>query len=1308
MESTPFLIDTLINGTSFTESFFDNGCIPYAAFSEKTVRTHRLPRIPIDAKQLALAKESHENGEDLRITHMTYATIDIDGRAERVYGYIVKGLSFPIILGKAWAERNSVRYIAAKRKLFIGRGHQRITIREKGWLERNKEARNRLAHVRSARLVSGSVFAAIIGRAQRRLRRNGPDGTQILAISMSDINKALSKLAERKQKQTEEEIRQEIPEEIAEHADAFLDDEDGEIAPHQEGRDHAIELVRDEQGREAAVPWGPLYGMSREELLVLRKTLSDYMDKGWIRVSNSPAAAPVLFVSKPGGGIRMCVDYRALNRITRSDRYPLPLIRETLRNLATARWYTKLDVRAAFHRLRIKHGDEWKTAFRTRFGLFEWLVTPFGLAGAPASFQRYINGVLREFLDICCSAYMDDVLIWSDGDYLDHMVKVNQILAKLKTAGLRLDLSKCEFAVKEVKYLGFIIAAGEGIKVDPEKVAAIKRWEAPVNATGVRSFLGFANFYRDFIDNFSELSDPLTKLTRKAVAFVWNKEHENAFQALKELFISAPILAHWNPDLDTVLECDCSGYALGGTLSQKDKKGKLRPVAYFSRKLTPAECNYEIHDKELLAVVKSIEHWRGELRSVAAPFKVLTDHKNLRYFMTAQRLSERQARWSLILSDYQFQLEFRAGKLAQRPDALSRRHQDMPQDKDDERLQGRVGQLIKDQWLPPLSERTTEAITIQALICPLDASNTPDVIRDIAPEIQRNAEPDGQNWSIAKGSDLFEKPELQLLWDRAIVEDPSYRVIYKALVTGERSFPPELKLSVQLPECEVESHGVVTRRGILWVPDWEPLRTTLVQETHDSHITGHPGRDNTLAILSRSFFWPQQYKTVRQFVRNCDVCGRTGVWRDKKRGLLKPLPIPARFHSELSIDFMTDLPAEGNSPKYLMVITDRLLKSVTLEAMTTMEAEACAERFLQCHYRFHGFPSAVTSDRGSNWTGRFWRKLCELTRIEQRLSTAFHPQTDGATERMNQEVLGYLRAFIAYSQLDWPILLPTAMLALNNRNSSVTGLSPFFLTHGYHLEPVQRVERMSPNSSPAADAETFVQRIEEAQEYAQAAMAWSQQRMENDANRSRQAAETLKRGDKVWLNLRNINTPQLSKKLSWTQAKYTVEKQISPMVYELADLPSAIHNRFHVDLLRRAATDALPSQKTDDAQPPPLVPQTEENEAEFEVERILRAEKKRVGRGWVRQLLIKWKGYADPDWQPRSLFTEVQDLDRFEAKYGKGDGVGEDIGARTGARRSRAAAMNALEATTSWQKRCMAFVCSIVPPTLPSLVLYTR
>ncbi|KAI1002903.1 hypothetical protein K3495_g5301 [Podosphaera aphanis] len=237
--------------------------------------------------------------------------------------------------------------------------------------------------------------------------------------------------------------------------------------------------------------------MSRDELLVLRKTPTDLLDKGWIRASNSPGSAPVLFVKKPGGGLRFCVDYRALNAITRQDRYPLPLFRETLRNIAKARYFTKVDVRAAFHRLRIKEGDEWKTAFRTRFGLFEWLVTPFGLVGAPATFQRYINSTLDYFLDQFCSAYMDDVLIYSDSSRNNHLNKVRLVLERLGKAGLKLDIEKYEFAVQEIKYLGFVIIAGQGVKVDRSKVEAIKAQEAPTSVKGVRSFIGFANFYRD-------------------------------------------------------------------------------------------------------------------------------------------------------------------------------------------------------------------------------------------------------------------------------------------------------------------------------------------------------------------------------------------------------------------------------------------------------------------------------------------------------------------------------------------------------------------------------------------------------------------------------------------------------------------------------------------------------------------------------------------------------------------------------------------------------------------------------------------
>lgn len=237
--------------------------------------------------------------------------------------------------------------------------------------------------------------------------------------------------------------------------------------------------------------------MSRDELLVLRKTLTDHLDKGWIRASSSPRGAPVLFVKKPGAGLRFCVDYRALNAITEKDRYPLPLIRETLRSISKSTWITKVDVRAAFHKLRFREGDEEKTAFRTRFGSFEWLVTPFGLQGAPAAFQRYINETLGEYLEIFCTAYLDDILIYTSESLDDHWEKVDAVFQRLNKAGLKLDPKKCDFAVKQTKYLGFIISLGDGIKVDPDKVEAIRSWEAPNTVKGVRSFLGFANFYRE-------------------------------------------------------------------------------------------------------------------------------------------------------------------------------------------------------------------------------------------------------------------------------------------------------------------------------------------------------------------------------------------------------------------------------------------------------------------------------------------------------------------------------------------------------------------------------------------------------------------------------------------------------------------------------------------------------------------------------------------------------------------------------------------------------------------------------------------
>ncbi|CCE29272.1 uncharacterized protein CPUR_02965 [Claviceps purpurea 20.1] len=1064
------------------DSLFDTGCLPYTAISDSLVKRHHLPRIPVESRELKLAKDDDHSHP---IDSITYLNLDINGRRERIFGYVIKDLDYDLILGKGWAEANHVVYKAGKRLLRIGDGPTRINVREAGWMNR-PAVHEHTKHIRDATVVSARLFKALTERAHRR-----KEVMQLCSVSISDINKALDKLAESKQPMTLTEIRAMLPPQILpENAPAFLEDPPGvNLPPHRPGFDMSIPLEKDENGKDLQPPHGPLYDMSHEELLA--GSVPPPLPPARRCCSRASPAAVSVFVS---------TTYRGLNAITSKDRYPLPLIRETLRQLAKALHMTKLDVRAAFHRMRMALGEEWKSSFRTRLGAYEWLVCPFGLTGAPAHFQRWINAVLGDALDVFCSAYMDDVTIYTDGDEADHFAKVNLVLSRMLAAGLIIDLAKCAFNVTQVKYLGFIVEAGVGIKVDPEKVEAISAWEEPTNASAVRSFLGFANFYREFAPHFADIAAPLNELTRRGKLCRWDEVHQTAFDRMKEILICAPVLAMYDLDLETVVEADSSGYGLGGVVSQVGQDDLLRPVGFYSRKLTAAEINYQIHDKELLSIISTIKHFRGELRSCRKKFTILSDHRNLQYFMTTRMLSERQVRWAEELSYYNFTVKFRAGKDSEKPNFPSRRDQVMPKDASDERLSKRKFQLIRDRWLtPPMVTKET----VHGDIC-----------------------------AILQISAVRTRAALRASTSPSLPQPP----------------PP--------------------------APD-----TTDARLLH--HRPPGPRRDAR---------HPRPRILLASAVPYRAVCNRPKVTRQQGRGLLRPLPVPDRFHSEIAIDFMTELPAENDGdPRFLMVISDRLLHSVTLEAMITMDAEACAKVFVNSHWRFHGFPAALTSDRGFNWTGRFWRRLCHLVGIEQRLSTAFHPQTDGATERWNQEVLAVLRAFISYSQTDWPQLLPCVQLALANRDSARTGMSAFYLTHGYHLDPIQQVHsQASPaTKDPQARANAFVSRLYEGQEIDKAAMVTAQQIMEGQANRKRRPAEQLRVGDRVWLNLRNVTTPQLKKKLAWTQAKYRVTKVIAPDVYEL-DVPSSIHNRFFVDILRRDPGDPLPSQVTDDAQPPPM------------------------------------------------------------------------------------------------------------------------
>jgi hypothetical protein len=383
-----------------------------------------------------------------------------------------------------------------------------------------------------------------------------------------------------------------------------------------------------------------LYSLSHLELEELKRWVEENLSKGFICASSSPAAAPILFIKKGDGLPRLVVDYHAINEGTIKNRYLLPLMQDTLMNLSRAKWFTKLDIRGAYNLIRMAEGEEWKTTFHTRYGLFESLVMPFHLTNTPATFQNFINDVLTLYLDRFCTAYLDDTLIYSD-TFEEYQEYVNLVLEAFEKATFHLKPEKCGFHHQEVKYLGLIIST-EGINMDSEKITAVQNWEAPHNLKDIRAFLGFANFYHRFVWNYSKIIQPLTLLTRKGVTFVWKEEQQKAFDTLKNTFMSVPVLARFDPNCDIIVETDASDYVSAGVLSQYDNDGILHPVAYFSKKHSPAECNYEIYDKELMAIVCTFEEWRPELQSVINPIYVLSDHKNLEYFTMTKLLNRRQ------------------------------------------------------------------------------------------------------------------------------------------------------------------------------------------------------------------------------------------------------------------------------------------------------------------------------------------------------------------------------------------------------------------------------------------------------------------------------------------------------------------------------------------------------------------------------------------------------------------------------------------------------------------------------------------
>jgi hypothetical protein len=429
--------------------------------------------------------------------------------------------------------------------------------------------------------------------------------------------------------------------------------------PPRRGIQHEIQLQQD-----CPLPNIGMYRMSVMENAEIKKQIQELLDKGVIMPSTSPCGSPIVLVPKKDGTWRMCVDFRALNKITVKNRYPLPRIDDLLDQLKDAKYFTKLDLRSGYHQIRIAEGDTWKTAFKTKQGLFEWMVMPFGLCNAPATFMRVMNDVLRPFLDDCVIVYLDDILIFSKSCE-EHVMHVKQVLDVLRKEKLFLKMSKCEFGKTSLIYLGHIVGGGE-LKIDPSKVKVILEWPKPNNVTEVRIFLGATQYWRKFIANFSSIAAPLHAVTSVKQVFQWGGKQQKAFDTLKEKISSAPVLALPNLRQPFEIQTDASNYAMGAVLLQHGK-----PICFHSETFNGVVINYPTYDKELYALVQSVKKWKHYL--LGKETIIHTDHQPLQYLQSQTKLQQaRHFRWMGFLQQFHLVIRYKKGIYNKVVDMLSR------------------------------------------------------------------------------------------------------------------------------------------------------------------------------------------------------------------------------------------------------------------------------------------------------------------------------------------------------------------------------------------------------------------------------------------------------------------------------------------------------------------------------------------------------------------------------------------------------------------------------------------------------------
>ena len=967
--------------------------------------------------------------------------------------------------------------------------------------------------------------------------------------------------------------------------------------PPSRACDHSIELKRGFIPKKARV-----YPMTLTEETQMKDFITENLQKGFIQPSKSPQASACFFVGKKDGTGRLCQDYRYLNEWTVKNSYPLPLTQDLLDKLHGARFFTSLDVRSGYNNILVRKQDRWKAAFITKFGLFEPTVMFFGLCNSPATFQAFMDDIFRaEITSDAIIIYMDDILIF--GRTLEELrTKTRTVLSKLRDNNLCLKPSKCKFEQERVDYLGMIITHNH-IEMDPVKLSGIRDWPTPTKVKHVQQFLGFANFYRRFIPDYANISKPLDRLKAKGKTWEWTTECAAAFTQLKAKFEERHILLMPDKRKPFILETDASKVASGAVLRQHDDNGELRPCGFVSKAFNPTEQRYEIYDRELLAIIRGLQTFRQYLEGSPHPVVVWCDHKNLTFFRHARRLRPRQFRWHLELSMYDLRITHIPGKNMVMSDALSRWHTYGEGEEDEEMV-----------LLPDTMFGDAQRVQVNAL------TEDPD-----------DDEPDDPDTTVDLDS-------IRQRIQDVTKTNPDAQMVIQAL--ENKTLPP---FRTALSDWTLQNN-TLQYRGKVFVPPDLDLRRDIVRAHHIPRVMGHPGARKTYVLVRRLFWWPGMQYFVNDYVRGCAFCQQAKVNTHPSAPPL--LPIEADVHatpfSTITMDFITGLPASQGFDALLVVVDHDCTKALILiPCNTTISAVGTAKLLFEHVFRRFGLPKKIISDRGPQFAGRTFRALFARLGVRSALSTAYHPQTDGQTERANQEIEAYLRIYCSRRPDTWTDHLPELEFCHNNREQSAIKESPFYVMMGYH-------PKTWPDAPDTDDSLPSVnERLRELIVIRSEALAAQEIARNTMAERTRKQFRPFNEGEQVWLDSRNIATLDNPKFKQKRLGPFTITRKHGKLNYEL-ELPEGwrIHPVFHASLLSRAYTTAAHG-KTHSEPPPEEIDNTDE----WEVEAILSDRR----RGAKHEYLVAWKGYPDTEneWVPESFLENAQDeLTRYKKNRG--------------------------------------------------------